>query len=115
MGKFIMVSFAFVLMLGVVYASGSWGDISGRNNSNISSANVSVSENISFVKNKSESPVDQPIVSKNFSHSDGAQLNSGGKEYTINFYIALGLLLLVLFLVLLFLYLFIRSPKNKWK
>lgn len=48
------------------------------------------------------------------SDSRGGSTYADG-EYTLDFYIALGVVGLGILIALLFIYLFLRSPKNRWK
>ncbi len=95
MEKVFLWFFILVLVVGIVSASGSWSDINNKSNS---------------LKNKT-------VVAYNNSINKQAvsQKESNSKAmWTVNFYIALALILLIVTILSVFIWLWIRGSKNSW-
>lgn len=114
--KYLFVAvFLMTLVVSFVSADGNWGDIGGQG-ANVTNNSNNVSVVVPPVENNSDgSFVDGNTTVQNFSNSNAARNNGSSSEYTINFYIALGLSIFVLAIVVIFIYFFFVSPKNKWK
>lgn len=101
MERNIILIFVFVLMMGFVFAAEDWGDI---NSGELGDGNLTGTEGDLGVEGDYI-----PVVEGEFQGSEG------GKFYTSNFYIALGIGVFVLIAVGLVIWLLIRGPKNKWE
>ncbi len=99
MEKRVFLVFVFVLCLGGVVASGSWGDFN-NGKVGVKSNNTSVAG----VQNITQAVKSNTVV------ADG---NSG--IWTLNFYIAVGLGFLILIIIGVFFWFWFRGPKDKWE
>lgn len=110
--KFIERSSLFVLAIALclsfVLAEGSWDSF---NEKNISSEILV--ENLD--DDLSEMGIEESELFDNPDLDDSSFENKDSFEYTLYFYIALGVGVFGLLIVVLFLYLFFKRPKNKWK
>ncbi len=98
-----------VLVMGMVIGlENDWGSISTGDND-------SVAEDVGVV-NKSVSQPDEGFSDiEPISFADESRDSSSGTYFTLNFYIAIGLIFLFLLILGFFSWLWLRGPKNKWE
>lgn len=102
MGKMFVWFFVVIFISSFCLAVDEWGDM------NV--GNISGGENPPVVENVSGKDVTSPIIT-NESVSD----SDSGVFYTVNFYIAIGLVIFVLIVFIIILWLWIRGAKNQWE
>jgi len=106
MEKKVLSLFLLVLVICAVSGVGEWGDM------NVNSSDDDVFEGDVVLDDVSE----EEDVLMNDDFSSQKDFNGGdGKFYTVEFWIAMVLVVLVLIIVFVLIWLFVRSPKNDWE
>lgn len=103
-GKGVLFVLVVVLCLNFVLAEGSWDSFDGEKD---------FSE--VFVEDLSELGVNESESFDDFNLEDSFVEEGDSFEYTLYFYIALGVGVAGLLITILFIYLLLKRPKNKWK
>ena len=97
-----------VLCLSFILAEGSWDSFDEGNGSS-----VVLMENLSDNSVRIEADESESFGSSNL--EDSSFEDGDSFEYTLYFYLALGVGIVGLLVAVLFIYLFLKRPKNRWK